>query len=351
MASNYPASLDVLLNPEADDLLDSLTVPHAEQHADVNNAIMAIQAELGTAPSGPAPTVRARLEGVENLAASQITIATEQAAIATAAAEDAQSIAAAVANDAETIAEEAAAAAVVTATSTATSAATTATSAAQTAQDWAIKTSGAVSGSEYSSKYHAQQASTSATAAAASAVDASNSAAAAATALDSFDDRYLGAKTSAPTLDNDGNALVTGALYYQSTGTTEQRGMYVYDGSGWLKASAASVASIVTYEYIATAGQTAFTGNDLNGLALSFSPGLLQVFLNGVLLAPGDDYTTSGSTITLPIGAVAGDILLVVAFASFTVANTYTISQADSTFATKAELATAGFSPFLLMGA
>ena len=30
-----------------------------------------------------------------------------------------------------------------------------------------------------------------------------------------FDDRYLGAKSSAPTVDNDGDALITGALYFQ----------------------------------------------------------------------------------------------------------------------------------------
>jgi len=47
---------------------------------------------------------------------------------------------------------------------------------------------------------------------------------------DSFDDRYLGAKAAAPTLDNDGNALLTGALYYK---TTAPIGMYVWSGSAW----------------------------------------------------------------------------------------------------------------------
>ena len=41
--------------------------------------------------------------------------------------------------------------------------------------------------------------------------------AAAEAALDSFDDRYLGAKSSAPSTDNDGNALLTGALYFNSS--------------------------------------------------------------------------------------------------------------------------------------
>ena len=46
---------------------------------------------------------------------------------------------------------------------------------------------------------------------------------------DNFDDRYLGAKATAPALDNDGDALVTGALYFD----TSADAMYVYDGSAW----------------------------------------------------------------------------------------------------------------------
>ena len=40
---------------------------------------------------------------------------------------------------------------------------------------------------------------------------------AAETALDTFDDRFLGAKSSNPTVDNDGNALIDGALYFDTT--------------------------------------------------------------------------------------------------------------------------------------
>ncbi len=42
---------------------------------------------------------------------------------------------------------------------------------------------------------------------------------------DNFDDRYLGAKTTPPTVDNDGNPLTSGALYYNSSNDS----MYVYD--------------------------------------------------------------------------------------------------------------------------
>lgn len=91
-----------------------------------------------------------------------------------------------------------------------------------------------------------QNASTNATNAADSATAASNSATAAGNAqtaaesardatlaaFDSFDDRYLGTKTSDPTLDNDGNALLAGALYFNSV-VGEMR---VYTGSAWVAA-------------------------------------------------------------------------------------------------------------------
>jgi hypothetical protein len=60
-------------------------------------------------------------------------------------------------------------------------------------------------------------ASSSASAASGSASAALSSANAAAASYDDFDDRYLGAKSSPPSLDNDGNALITGALYFDTT--------------------------------------------------------------------------------------------------------------------------------------
>jgi hypothetical protein len=51
-------------------------------------------------------------------------------------------------------------------------------------------------------------------------------------AYDSFDDRYLGAKSSNPSVDNDGNALVAGSLYYNTVAPE----MRVYTGSAWVAA-------------------------------------------------------------------------------------------------------------------
>ena len=54
----------------------------------------------------------------------------------------------------------------------------------------------------------------------------------AAASYDSFDDRYLGAKTSDPTLDNDGDALLAGAVYWNSTAAASAA-WRVYNGSTW----------------------------------------------------------------------------------------------------------------------
>jgi hypothetical protein len=83
----------------------------------------------------------------------------------------------------------------------------------------------------------ATNASNSASTASSSASSASSSAASAAASLDSFDDRYLGSKASAPTLDNDGNALLEGSLYWNSTSKI----LFVWDGASWQNASSFQV--------------------------------------------------------------------------------------------------------------
>jgi len=74
--------------------------------------------------------------------------------------------------------------------------------------------------------------------------------------------------------------------------------------------------------YTATAGQTTFTTSDSN-LALSYSDALyMDVYLNGVLLDPANDYTaTSGTSVVLGSGATAGDILEIVVYDVFSVFN------------------------------
>ena len=148
-----------------------------------------------------------------------------------------------------------------------------------------------------------------------SATAAAASAAAAATTYDNFDDRYLGAKSTPPTLDNDGNALITGAIYWDTTAAA----MYAWSGSTW--ASISSTAAIYRYRFTAVGGETSESGLDDNGLTLSYLVGKEQVYLNGVLLVRTTDYNaTNGTSITGLAALVAGDILEVITFTAFDLA-------------------------------
>jgi hypothetical protein len=96
---------------------------------------------------------------------------------------------------------------------------------------------------------------------------------------------------------------------------------------------AAGAAAAVSYSYSATAGQTTFSGTDLNSLTLAYTVGAEQVYLNGVLLVRTTDYTaTNGTSVVLALAATLNDTLVVVAYGAFNVANTYTIAQADALF-------------------
>lgn len=82
----------------------------------------------------------------------------------------------------------------------------------------------------------------SAAAAASSQTAAAASATSAAASYDSFDDRYLGAKASPPTLDNDGNALIDGALYFDTTLALMR--VYNLATTAWISITVASITSV-----------------------------------------------------------------------------------------------------------
>ena len=148
-----------------------------------------------------------------------------------------------------------------------------------------------------------------------SATAAAASATAAAASYDDFDDRYLGSKATAPSVDNDGNALGTGALYWNSTSNT----MFAWTGSAW--GSISSTAAIFRYRFTAAGGETTESGLDDNGVTLSYIPGKEQVYLNGVLLVRTTDYTASnGTSITSLAALAAGDVLEIITFTAFDLA-------------------------------
>ena len=216
------------------------------------------------------------------------------------------------------------------ASTSATNAASSASAASTSAANAATSATNA-SNSASTATTQASNAASSASSASGSATSAANSAAAAASALDSFDDRYLGTKASDPTLDNDGNALVAGALYFSTT----QNVMKVYDGASWITATSAGATSLLQFKYVATAGQTTFSGAAAVGGTLTYTVNNIVVFLNGVALDSTDYTASTGSSVVLGTAAALNDELVIIAFKSFTVADTYTKGETDGFLANK----------------
>ena len=88
------------------------------------------------------------------------------------------------------------------------------------------------------------------------------------------------------------------------------------------------------FVYQATAGQTTFSGSDSDAKTLSYQDSLyLDVYQNGVLLKPGTDYTaTTGTSVVLITGAALNDIVEMVSYDTFSIANSYTKSESDTRY-------------------
>ncbi len=165
----------------------------------------------------------------------------------------------------------------VSAATSATAAATSATASASSATASASSASTA-SGHKDTATTKASEAASSATAAASSATAAASSATAAAAALDNFDDTYLGAKSSDPTVDNDGDALSAGDLYFN----TSSDELKYYTGSAWvaINSGIASLAAdttpqlggnldVVTHSIVSTSNRNiSITPNGTGNVAL-----------------------------------------------------------------------------------
>jgi hypothetical protein len=308
------------------------------------------------------------------------------------------------------------------AAASASAAATSATNSANSATASATSAS-ASSTSATNAATSETNAATSATNAATSATNAANSASAAEATFDLFDDAYLGAKASDPSVDNDGNALQDGALYFDTTnnvmkvydlGTTTwfqltptvsnqtnintvagiasdvtavagnsaninavaadatdigtvatniadvnsvagdianvntvatnltdinsfantyfisatapsspTEGdlwfdttndiMKVYDGSGFVNAGSSVNGTAERVTYTATSGQTTF--------AATYDAGFVDVYLNGVKLIDGTDFTaTDGANVVLASGAALNDTVDIVGYGTFNIA-------------------------------
>ena len=168
-------------------------------------------------------------------------------------------------------------------------------------------------------------AASSATASADSATASANSASASAASYDQFDDRYLGAKSSAPTVDNDGDALVIGALFFDSSSNS----MKVYSSGGWVAAGSSVNGTSQRYDYVVGTNSGSYTDASTTTFPATYDAGFVDIYLNGVKLVVGTDVTaSSGTNVVLASPAATGDNICIVGYGTFNLAS-FSVGEAN----------------------
>ena len=119
-------------------------------------------------------------------------------------------------------------------------------------------------------------------------------------------DLYLGSKDVNPLVDNQGDPLLAGSLYFNNPNSV----MRVYNGTVWQDASSSVNGTANRYDYtVETPDQTVFLAE--------YDVGFVDVYLNGVRLV-GEDFTaTNGTSITLTEGVPVGSSVYIIGFGNF----------------------------------
>ena len=198
-----------------------------------------------------------------------------------------------------------------TATTSSTAAASSATAAAASETAAAASQSAAATSAATAST-QASTATTQATNSANSATASAASATSAAASYDTFDDRYLGAKASDPTLDNDGDALVDGAMFFDTTNNITK--IYDLGTTAWLRTTptASDQTKINTVSGISAAvsnvSSISSAVSGVNAISADVSgANAIAADISGVNAIGGDVTTTAANSanITTTAGSIA----------------------------------------------
>jgi hypothetical protein len=183
-------------------------------------------------------------------------------------------------------------------------------------------------GSATSAATSASNAATSETNAANSASTAAGHAATATSAITNsqhFVDTYFISGTQ-PT----GSNVTAGDLWFDTTNNL----MKVYGASGWQNAGSSVNGTAHRVDFTATSGQTTFSA--------TYDTGYVDVYLNGVKLAPSDFTASDGANVVLASAAATGDTVSIVSFGTFQLADHYNKTQTDTLISDVEALALAG---------
>ncbi|MBC18485.1 MAG: hypothetical protein CL942_15720 [Desulfovibrio sp.] len=137
---------------------------------------------------------------------------------------------------------------------------------------------------------------------------------------------------------NQPTGSIEGTLWFDTTNDV----MKVYDGNAFQNAGSSVNGTVESKQYVVGTNSGTYTGS-LTTFPCSYDSGFVHLWLNGVKLQDGVDFTaTDGANIVLNSAATNGDVVSIVAYGTFLLANHYSKTAVDALIDDVETLALAG---------